>query len=339
MAIKLATKQNSLDWLTDKKDPGVRYLALRDLVRLSEGDPDLRSARRTAHENGPIAAVLNRMHPDGYWMKLGVGYSGKYKSTIWAVILLAQLGAHSIEDLRIRKACNYVLEHTLADGGKFCCLSDLTPSGTIDCLQGNLCWALTELGCEDPRLDEAFDWMARSVTGEGVAPKTTRQAPLRYYSYKCGPLFACGINNRLPCAWGGVKAMLAFSRYPREKRTPQIKKAIKAGIDFFLSVDPSTADYPQRDPGKPSRNWWKFGFPVYYVADILQIAEALVGLGIGSDHRMRTLLDAIRRKGDQKGRWLMEHDYRGWVSFGSLGKPNKWVTLRAMRVLSNVEHS
>jgi len=35
----------------------------------------------------------------------------------------------------------------------------------------------------------------------------------------------------------------------------------------------------------------------------------------------------------------MEHDYRGWVSFGSQGKPNKWVTLRAMRVLSDAKLS
>jgi hypothetical protein len=174
------------------------------------------------------------------------------------------------------------------------------------------------------------------VTGEGVALKTNKQAPIRYYSYKCGPLFACGINNQLPCAWGGTKVMLALSRYPRKKRTPLIKSAINEGVDFFLGVDPSTANYPQRDPGKPSRNWWKFGFPVYYVADILQIAEVLVGLGLGSDPRMRNLLDAIHRKGGQDGRWLMEHDYRGWTSFGSLGKPNKWVTLRAMRVLSSV---
>jgi len=339
VVLKKTTKPNSLEWLLEQKDPGVRYLALRDLVRLAEFDSDLKSARRTAHKNGPIAAVLNKMHPDGYWMKPGVGYSGKYKSTVWSVILLAQLGALSREDDRIRKACKYILDHTLAEGGKFCCLAELNPSGTIDCLQGNLCWALTELGCEDPRLDEAFEWMARTVTGEGVAPSKEKQAPLRYYSYKCGPLFACGINNQLPCAWGGVKAMLAFSRYPREKRTPRIKRAIKDGVDFFLSVDPSRADYPQRDPGIPSRNWWKFGFPVYYVADILQIAEALVGLGVGSDPRMRNLLDAIRMKSDQQDRWLMEHDYRGWVSFGSQGKPNKWVTLRAMRVLSDAKLS
>ena len=63
-----------------------------------------------------------------------------------------------------------MLDHSLAAGGKFTSLTSGDPAGTIDCLQGNLCWALLELGCEDPRLDGAFDWMARTVTGEGIAP-------------------------------------------------------------------------------------------------------------------------------------------------------------------------
>ena len=58
---------------------------------------------------------------------------------------------------------------------------------------------------------QAFEWMARTVTGEGIAPLTDKQAAVRYYAYKCGPGFACGVNNQRPCAWGAVKVMLAFS--------------------------------------------------------------------------------------------------------------------------------
>ena len=105
-------------------------------------------------------------------------------------------------------------------GGQFS--TSGAPSGTIDCLQGNLCWALLELGCDDPRLAGAFDWMARSVTGEGVAPASERDAPVRYYAGKCGPVFACGANNKLPCAWGAAKVMLAFGNWPAERRTPVI---------------------------------------------------------------------------------------------------------------------
>ena len=69
---------------------------------------------------------------------------------------------------------------------------------------------VARLGCHDPRLATAFEWMARTVTGEGIAPVTDKQAAVRYYAGKCGPLFACGSNNKLPCAWGGVKVMLAL---------------------------------------------------------------------------------------------------------------------------------
>jgi hypothetical protein len=28
-------------------------------------------------------------------------------------------------------------------------------------------WSLMELGYDDPRMDKAYEWMARTVTGEG----------------------------------------------------------------------------------------------------------------------------------------------------------------------------
>jgi hypothetical protein len=202
-------------------------------------------------------------------------------------------------------------------------------------MQGNLCAALLDLGLEDPRLDKAFEWMARSVTGDGVAPMEDKAAPLRYYAGKCGPYFACGANNKLPCAWGAVKVMLAFGKLPRRKRTALIDKAIKVGADFLFSRDPAKADYPCGYNDKPSGNWWKFGFPVFYVTDLLQNVEALVGLGYGKDTRLKNALAIIRDKQDAQGQWLLEYDYTGktWLDFGAKKKPNKWVTLRALRVL------
>ncbi len=150
------------------------------------------------------------MSKEGYWAKEGPGYNPKYRSTVWALIMLAQLGASAKQDERIALACSYFLDHALAGGGQISASG--APSGTADCLQGNMCWALTELGYEDPRLDQAYEWMARTVTGEGLAPNTEPKATLRYYASQCGPTFACGSNNKLPCAWGGAKVMLAFGR-------------------------------------------------------------------------------------------------------------------------------
>jgi hypothetical protein len=129
--------------------------------------------------------------------------------------------------------------------------------------------------------------------------------------------------------------MLAFGKLPVKGRTPLIRKAIQQGIDFFFSIDPATAKYPTGFANQPSGNWWKFGFPVFYVADILLIAEMLARLGYGSDPRLSNTLNLICDKQDSEGRWPLEYDYAGktWVDFGKKKQPNKWVTLRALRTL------
>jgi hypothetical protein len=322
-----------LPWLLEHKSPGVRYLALRDLLDRPGHDAELIEAKTKAHSEGPIAQILNAMDADGYWAEPGPGYNPKYRSTVWALIMLAQLGASLDLDERIAQACTYYLDHAFCPRGQLS--SSGTPSGTVDCLQGNMCCALVELGCEDPRLDQAYEWMARSVTGEGLAPATDRRAPLRYYAGKCGPDFACGSNNKLPCAWGAVKVMLAFSVWPPEKRGKLIERAVRRGIDFLLGTDPAVADYPAGYAGKPSGNWWKFGFPVFYVTDLLQNLEVLVGLGLRGDERLENALAIVLEKQDAQGRWPLEYSYAGktWVDFGARAEPNPWVTLRALRLL------
>jgi hypothetical protein len=337
MSWKNQLQKDSLPWLLESDTPGVRYLALRDLLNVASDSTELKSARKLAHKEGPIAEVLSQMSKEGYWVKPGPGYSPKYTSTVWSIIMLAQLGALASANKQIEQACKYLLDHALTEGGQFTAIASGAPSGTADCIQGNLLWSLMELGCDDPRLKSAYEWMARTVTGDGVAPMAEKDAPVRYYAGKCGPTFACGANNKLPCAWGGVKVMLAFSKLPANQRTPLVKKAIQHGVDFFFSVDPATAEYPAGYADKPSGNWWKFGFPVFYVSDILQIAEALVGLGYGNDPRLSNTLKFIREKQDSDGRWPLEYDYTGktWIDFGKKKQPNKWVTLRALRVLQS----
>ncbi len=329
---------DSVTWLLDTDSPGVRYLALRHLLDTAPDDPELLAARDNAHEDGPIAAILSKMQTEGYWKKAGPGYNPKYWSTVWSIITLGQLGASVASDERIARGCGYILDHSLAAGGQFTMSG--APSGTIDCLQGNLCAALLDLGCEDPRLEQALEWMARTVTGEGLAPNTERRAPLRYYAGNCGPDFACGANNKLSCAWGGVKVMLAFSKIAPERRSPLMEKAVERGVDFLFSTDPALADYPMGWNEKPSRNWWKFGFPVFYVTDLLQNVEALVGLGYADDPRLANALRLIREKQDEQGRWPLEYSYSGktWVDFGPPRQANKWVTLRALRVLKSVSN-
>ena len=90
---------------------------------------------------------------------------------------------------------------------------------------------------------------------------------------------------------------------------------------------------------RPNGSWFKLGFPSGYVADVLQILEALsssatAGTRGSTGHRMAAA------KQDDHGRWRNEYAYNGktWVDFERQGQPSKWVTLRACRVLSRLEH-
>ena len=327
--------EKTLEWLLDPEEPGVRYLALKHLSGLSDDNPELISAREIAHLEGPIKTVLDAMHLDGYWVEDGPGYNPKYRSAVWSLILLAQLGASAELDSRIHKACQHYLNTTLSENRQIS--STGPPSGTIDCLQGNILASLLDLGYQDPRLYKAFEWMARSVTGEGVSPMKDKKAPLRYYAGKIGPDFQCGANNKLACAWGAAKVMLAFSKLAKDKKTPLISRAIQRGVEFFFSTDPADAEYPNGWNPKPSGNWWKFGFPVFYVSDILQITEALVKLGYAHDARLNRSIQLIKDKQDPGGKWQLEYGYSGktWVDFGPKKEPNKWVTIRAYQVLKH----
>jgi hypothetical protein len=327
---------DTLSWLLECDEPGVRYLAMRDLLELPANDVSLIAAQELAHAKGPISIILDEMEDSGYWVEAGPGYNPKYRSTVWSIIMLAQLGASIVLDKRLERACQHLFENALTKNGQFSISG--TPSGTIDCLQGNLCAAMLDLSFNDPRLEKAFEWMARSVTGNGIAPMKDKKALLRYYSGKCGPDFLCGANNKLPCAWGAIKVMLAFAKLSQKQRSPLIENAVQKGVEFLLGIDPAEATYPTGWSNKPSGNWWKFGFPVFYVTDLLQNVEALVRLGYGDDPRLTNALNIIREKQDKNGRWALEYTYTGktWVDFGEKKYPNKWVTMRAAWVLKNI---
>lgn len=331
-------KGDSLAWVLEPEEPAARYQALKYLLNRPAVDPEVSTARQAALQSEPVRAILENMAPEGYWGKAGGGYSPKYYSGVWSLITLAQMGLSASDDARIATGCAYYLDHAFSSIGSIA--YNGRPGGTFDCLQGNMLWSLTEMGCTDKRLEKAYDWMARSNTGEGIAPFSEKAQEVRYYAYKCGANFACGANEGQPCAWGAVKVLRAFANWPESKRTPVMQRAIQAGVDFLLGIDPFTAAYPIPSYSqKPSRDWWLPGFPVFYISDLLQLLEALVGLGYGRDPRLQGTLDWILSKQDAQGRWPLEYTYRGkiWSNFGTRGKPNKWVTLRVLRMLKGID--
>jgi hypothetical protein len=323
-------------WLLeqDRTQPAVRYFALRDIMAQSETDDQVKEAKAAIMSTGPVPTILAAQEPGGYWNKPGAGYGPKYYGTQWAVIFLAQLGAYG-NDPGIQAGCEYILTHAISKVGSLS--MNGTPSGFIQCMAGNVGAALIDLGrLEDPRLQTALEWLAQTVTGDGVADSTNRDIARRYYkSGTIAPSFACSGNVGLPCAWGAVKTMLALSKIPPARLTQRMHNAIEQGVAFLLSHDPAFADYPFGIGNKPSSSWFKFGYPIGYVTDVLQNLEVLVALGQAGNPRLANALELVISKQNEQGRWPLEYSYAGktWVDIEKLKQPSKWITLRALRVL------
>ena len=328
-----ALRADPLEWLLEPGDPAVRHLAMRQLLDCGPDQPDVVESRRAAMASDPIASILAAQDPLGYWEKPGPGYATKYRGTVWQLIFLDQLGADP-DDESVGRACEYVLSHSQAANGGFGASGAETggpppPGRVIHCLTGNLVRALIGFGwLDDPRVVGAVDWQARAITGEGV----TRW----YASGTCGPGFACGANDALPCAWGAVKALSGLARVPVARRSTEVSRALRVGADFLLSRDPAAADYPAGwGNARPSGSWFKLGFPSGYVADVLQNLEVLAEMGHARDSRLGNAIEWLLAQQDGRGRWKNEYAYNGktWVDIEPQGQPSKWVTLRACRFL------
>jgi len=317
-----------LPWLleADGANPGVRYFALRDLLDRPADDPELLAAQAEVMRSGPVPAILDAQYPQGYWVKPGPGYSPKYRSTLWQVLFLAQLGADG-RDERVRRAVEYVLEHAQAENDAFACNG--RPSTSIHCLWGNVIRAMLDLGyAGEERLGRAIEALARSITGDGYT--WYRKGGVQ------GPGFACSANYGLPCGWGAVRALWALNRVPPEGRSPAVEAAIAASTEFLLRYDVARADYPYVE--RISSSWFKFGYPLGYVTDVLLNLEALAEAGCGGDPRLKGAVELVLAKQDGQGRWKMEYSYQGkmWADVERKGRPSKWVTLRALRMLKRL---
>jgi hypothetical protein len=274
-----------------------------------------------------INVILNAQHLDGFWERPGGGLAPSYTSSIWQVIFLAELGADP-DDERVKKGCCYLLEHSQALNGGFSISPKPRPSSVLHCTNGDLVYALVKLGfLLDTRVQAALDWQVEAVLGS--------QGFKYFKSGTCGAGYCCRYNSKLPCAWGAVKALKAFSSIPEQRRFRDLERAIEITADFLLSKDLVSAEFPTEDG--VSKNWFKFGFPLNYQSDLLEAAGALVDAGYGADARLAKTISFIEGKQNNQGMWIMEKSLNGkmWVDIEERGKPSRLLTRKAKRILAN----
>ena len=81
--------------------------------------------------------------------------------------------------------------------------------------------------------------------------------------------------------------------------------------------------------------WTQFAFPTLWHYDVLRALDYLRSAGLRPDARVAEAVAAVVGR-SHAGRWLLDLRHRNTLHeelAGTVGAPNRWITLRALRVL------
>ena len=325
---KKVLKADPTNWLLEKNNYNVRYFALKYLLGFPEDHKDVKQAKKMIIKTDPVKTILKNQNPEGWWLHPKNYYEPAGKSTEWTLRHLCELGA-SGDHPQIKNAIEYMFTAAYKENGAFAYKGNVF----FPCMNGNMLRALVAFGyLDDPRTQRVRDWLVKNqderegtFVCEGYLKNKEAEAKR-------------GIRNKVStknCFMTTIKPLYAFSFIPEEKRSKEVKKAIKLGVEAILSK--GVYKYKLNDHGNPAPKpgWLKFGFPLSYNTDILEIAYVLSKLGYAKDPRLKETVDIILRKQKDDGRWIMEHVLSGkpWKEIEKKGKPSKWITFFAMSVL------
>jgi hypothetical protein len=131
---------------------------------------------------------------------------------------------------------------------------------------------------------------------------------------------------------GAVKALKALAEIPADKRTAEVEATIKNGAEHMLRHHIYKRSHDLSKVSKPG--WLRFGFPLMYQNDALEVLGILTKLRY-KDERMQETVDLVLSKQDAQGRWNLESTFNGrfQVNVERKGELSKWITLNALKAL------
>ncbi len=348
---KSMLKADLLDWLLEPENPSVRFFTLRDLLDHPPNDPMVVEAKPSIRGWEKVSKILGKQKQEGYWESPEDPYNPKYKATYWQIMILGMLGLDK-SDERVRKACDYIFRFQHQDGG-FTSLKEegarneyeyvrrrmlnrgreppsfevwapeAVREGEMSCLTGNICAALIRLGyADDRRVHKALDWLVEVQNVDG--------------GWLC-PYWKAHARDRHGCFMGTITPLDAFSQLPAEGRSPEVVEAVERGVEFLLMHRLFRADH--QGFGVINESWLRFGFPRFSY-DVLRGLRVVAGLGYGGDDRLDDALGVLLEKQMEDGRWVLENTPSMMqTNLEQKGKPSKWVTLDALRVIKKVHNA
>ena len=304
------------EWLLDS-DPSVRWQVLRDVVGAPE--EEVAAERARVATEGTAARLLAMQASDGTWA--GTAWNPGNDSTMHVLVLLRELGVDPASDA-VRRAVDLVRDNvTWRGSGPEECDDNAFFEGEIEpCINGQVALAGAYFG-------QDVGGLVERLLGEQLADG----------GWNCEAEYGSTRSsfNTTICV---LEALLEWERAGRG--TPEVTAARVRGQGYLLARRLfrrlSTGEAIQGDR-KGASDWTSIAFPTWWHYDLLRGLEYLRSADVVPDERMAEAIDLVASKRRDDGRWALETSHPGKMPIEleeGVGRPSRWNTLRALRVLS-----
>lgn len=296
-------------------DPSIRWQAMRDL--LNEPADRIAAERARMETVGWATQLLKRQNDDGTWGAEEGEPFHRWDSTLHTLLLLQDMGLDPAND-RVRSAVD-LLNKNFTWGPHWG--NPTFFEGEVEpCVNGGA----LELGAYFGHPNEP---LLKRLLGEQMADG----------GWNCEQE-----NGSVRSSFHTTICVLeGLLEYEKAKGVdPAIIAARRKGEEYLLerrlfcslsTGEPIMQDRKTMYPAK----WSQFSFPNTWHYDVLRALDYFRSTGAAPDPRLAEAIDLVAGKQGADGRWLLENVHQDPTNLRmeEPGKPSRWITLRALRVL------
>jgi hypothetical protein len=301
-----------IDWLLDS-DPAIRWQVMRDLT--DEPPDGVAAERARVATEGWGAHLLAFQAPDGLWG--GQAWSQDYTDTFHVLELLRRFGldpgseearrAIELVQANVTWGTGHPFQTPWADNGFF--------EGEVEpCINGNVVATGSYFGVDMAPLVERL--LGEQLTDGG---------------------WNCEVENGATVSSFGTTINVLEGLLKHERAvggSGRVAEARRRGEAYLLA----RRLFRRRSTGEViDQAWLDFSFPHWWRYDVLRALDYLRDAGVEPDERVAEAVALVAGKRDRDGRWPLAtvHEGQSLVQVDDgLGRPSRWNTLRALRVLA-----
>lgn len=293
-------------WLLDS-DPAIRWQVLRDLTDVPANEVE--TERNRVAVEGWGRRLLDLQAEDGNWG--GGSYSPKWTSTTYTLLLLRHFGIDPTSAV-VTSAVDRVRQNVTIGNANWPFFSYRTET----CVTG-MVLALASYFLEGGDDGETvIDFLLGEQLDDGGWNCATTRGSTR-----------ASFNTTILA----LEGLLEYERAVGSDDT--IRSARERGHEYLLDRHLFRS---LRTGEVVSERWKLFSFPPRWHYDVLRGLEYLTDAGVRVDDRADEALALVDSKRRSDGRWPLQNPHPGKVHFqmeDGAGKPSRWNTLRALRVM------